>query len=213
MIGLPDFLRSVRRAATSAARKPLHLPDVTLVGVDTFPDRLRQPLAECTKDIAFGCVRIVADAPITKIEDYSHWVCTELYKHVPTSHLLIFQWDGYVKNWKAWSMDWLQYDYIGAPWAHEDGLNVGNGGFSLRSRRLMEIVATDPAISRRHPEDVRICRDYRPYLEREHRIRFAPVEVARRFSIEGYGQGNRTHTTEFGFHGRRVKFAKLRPTR
>ena len=30
-------------------------------------------------------------------------------------------------------------DYIGAPWPHfRDGHNVGNGGFSLRSRRLLE---------------------------------------------------------------------------
>ena len=71
----------------------------------------------------------------------------------------------------------------------------------------MEIVARDPAITAYHPEDVRICRDHRPYLETAHHIRFAPEDVARRFSIEGYGQANRTHTTEFGFHGRRVKFA------
>jgi hypothetical protein len=86
-------------------------------------------------------------------------------------------------------------------------MNVGNGGFSLRTRRLMEIVATDPAITAYHPEDLKICRHYRPYLEREYAIRFAPDDVARRFSIEGYKQSNRTHTTEFGFHGRRVKFA------
>ena len=190
------------------ARKALHLPDVTLLGVDTVsPERLTGPLAACTQDIEFGCIRLITDAPIRTVEEYSEWMCTELHKHVPTSHVLVFQWDGYVKNWRAWSNDWLQFDYIGAPWAFPDGLNVGNGGFSLRSRRLMEIVATDPTIRRRHPEDRRICRDYRPHLEQAHGIRFAPEDVARRFSIEGYGQANRTHTTEFGFHGARVKFA------
>jgi hypothetical protein len=189
-------------------RTRLRLPDVTLVGIDNRPGRLTDPLEQCTKAIEFGCVRLVTDVPIRTDKDYSRWVCTELYKHVPTSHLLIFQWDGYVKNAKAWTDEWLQYDYIGAPWWHTDGMNVGNGGFSLRSRRLMEIVATDPAIADYHPEDVQICRHYRPYLEREHGIRFAPEDVARRFSIEGYKQPNRTHTTEFGFHGKRVKFAK-----
>lgn len=188
----------------------LRLPDVTLIGVDNRPDRLRYALQESTKDIEFGCVRVIDDVAIETMKEYSRWVCTELYKHVQTSHLLIFQWDGYVKNARAWSDDWLQYDYIGATWWHADGMNVGNGGFSLRTRRLMEIVATDPAITAYHPEDEKICRRYRPYLEREHRIRFAPDHVARRFSIEGHKQPNRTHTTEFGFHGRRVKFAATR---
>jgi len=178
------------------------------VGIDTRPERLEHPLAECTREIEFGHVCVISDAPIRSAKEYSRWVCTELYKHVPTSHLLLFQWDGYVRNARAWSHAWLHYDYIGAPWWHDDGMNVGNGGFSLRSRRLMEIVATDPAISEYHPEDVKICRRYRPYLESEHGIRFAPEQVARRFSLEGYKQPSRTHTTEFGFHGRRVKFAE-----
>jgi len=202
------FLRQMR--AWPAGRKPLRLPDVTLVGIDTLPERLHAPLAECTRFIEFGGVRIISDAPIASAREYSRWVCTELYKHVSTSHLLLFQWDGYVKNWKAWESSWLRYDYIGATWHYTDGMDVGNGGFSLRTRRLMEIVATDPAITSYHPEDEKICRHYRPYLEREHGIRFAPAEVARRFSIEGYKQGSRTHTTEFGFHGRRVKFATHR---
>jgi hypothetical protein len=189
------------------------LPDVTLVAVDTFPERLAPALAASTKDIAFGAVRVFNDVAIHSMEDYSQWVCTQLYKEVPTSHLLIVQWDGYVRNWRAWTDAWLRYDYIGAPWAHKDGMNVGNGGFSLRSRRLMELVATDSAITAYHPEDIRICRHYRPHLEAAHDIRFAPEDVARLFSIEGYGQANRTHTTEFGFHGRRVKFADARPPR
>jgi Protein of unknown function (DUF5672) len=190
------------------ARPRLRLPDVTLVGIDTRPERLEHPLAECTREIEFGHVCLISDAPIRSAKEYSRWVCTELYRHVATSHLLLFQWDGYVKNPRAWSDAWLQYDYIGAPWWHDDGMNVGNGGFSLRSRRLMEIVATDPAIREYHPEDVKICRRYRPYLESEHGVRFAPEEVARRFSLEGHKQPSRTHTTEFGFHGRRVKFAE-----
>jgi hypothetical protein len=187
--------------------KALHLPAVTLLGIDSRPGHLQHALEACTRDIEFGCVRVIDSVPIESMQQYSRWVCRELHAHVPTSHVLLFQADGYVKNWQAWTDDWLGYDYIGAPWWHTDGMNVGNGGFSLRSRRLMEIVATDPAIATYHPEDVKICRVYRPYLERAHAIRYAPEDVARRFSIEGYKQPNRTHTTEFGFHGRRVKFA------
>lgn len=191
---------------TPADFKPLKLPDVTLIAVDTNLQRLEHPLLQCTKDIEFGCVRIIDNEPIHSKKQYSKWVIKELYKHVRTSHLLIFQWDGYVKNWKAWNNSWLEYDYIGATWGHQDGMNVGNGGFSLRTRRLMEIVATDFKITECHPEDAKICRHYRKYLETEYGIKFAPEEVARQFSIEGYGQGNRKYTTEFGFHGQRVKF-------
>ena len=123
--------------------------------------------------------------------------------------VLIFNVDTGIKHNSI--LRFMHYDYIGAAWNHypvgDQRVFQGNGGFSLRSRRLMEVVATDPAIRRRHPEDRRICRDYRPHLEQAHGIRFAPEDVARRFSIEGYGQTNRTHTTEFGFHGVRVKFA------
>jgi hypothetical protein len=188
------------------ARPRLRLPDVTLVGIDNRPGQLTYPVEQCTKDIEFGEIRLIVDAPIHSAKDYSRWVCTELYKHVPTSHLLIFQWDGYIRNAQAWDDAWLRYDYIGAPWWFTDGMNVGNGGFSLRTRRLMEIMASDPEITQYHPEDVRICRHYRPYLERVHGIAFAPEAVARRFSLEGHKQPSRTHTDQFGFHGRRVKF-------
>ncbi len=63
----------------------------------------------------------------------------DLASHVETSHALCIQWDGYVLRGQAWDPAFLTYDYIGAPWPHfSDGHNVGNGGFSLRSRRLLE---------------------------------------------------------------------------
>jgi Protein of unknown function (DUF5672) len=72
---------------------------------------------------------------------------------------------------------------------------VGNGGFSLRSRKLLlalQSLQPDPS----EPEDMAICVTLRPRLEREFGIRFAPLEVAQRFAIE-YGP----HRPAFGFHG------------
>jgi len=179
-----------------------HLPTVTLIGVDSNADRLKIAANKCTKWIKFGDVKLL-HPNITSKEQYSEFCIKELYKHVDTEHLLIFQHDGFVHNWKAWDDDWLQYDYIGAPWYYQDGMAVGNGGFSLRSKRLMEILANDPHICFTHPEDHHICRTYRPYLESNYGIHFAPLHVAERFSYEGYMQPHTALADQFGVHGSR----------
>jgi hypothetical protein len=48
----------------------------------------------------------------------------------------------------------------------------GNGGFSLRSRRLLQALQ-DPRIALSVVEDETICRTFRPLLERDYGIRFA----------------------------------------
>lgn len=128
--------------------------------------------------------------------EYSHFLVKTLAEHVRTSHVLIVQWDGYIVNPSAWTDEFLEYDYIGAPWGfHNDAYRVGNGGFSLRSKRLLEALS-DPDIIETHPEDVAICRRYRPLLETRYGIRFAPEAVAERFSFESTVPRH----VPFGFH-------------
>ena len=101
-------------------------------------------------------------------------------------------------NGDFFSENFLKYDYIGAPWPHFAFHKVGNGGFSLRSRRLMQ--AVEPLLTQQDfliPEDIVICRKYRRQLERDSSIKFAPVSVAEKFSQE---LSVRDHPT-FGFHG------------
>ena len=116
----------------------------------------------------------------------------EIGQHITTSHVLVSQWDGYIINESAWKKEWLDYDYIGAVWS--DGV-VGNGGFSLRSKRLMDALKDDRFNAPFFPEDEKICRDWRKVLESEFGLKFAPPEVASDFSIEG-GR----YTNQFGFH-------------
>lgn len=119
-----------------------------------------------------------------------------LVEFVSTSHVLIIQWDGYVLDGRRWSSDFLQFDYIGAVWpTGTPGLRVGNGGFSLRSRRLLEVLAR-PEMTCSDPEDNAICVRLRPELEK-HGIKFADEQTASRFSFEALGADNPT----FGFHG------------
>jgi hypothetical protein len=122
---------------------------------------------------------------------------------VQTSHVLIIQHDGFILNPYAWDDEFLQYDYIGAPWCYDDGLNVGNGGFSLRSKRLLDILSTDEHIVQSHTEDYRIGRTYRRRLERRG-IRFAPESLASRFSIEGNIKYGWKWNNQFGFHSYRA---------
>ncbi len=83
---------------------------------------------------------------------YSKFMLQDLYKFVDTKFCLVIQSDGFVINPNLWTNQFLEYDYIGAPWPNEISVynasinkidlaknRVGNGGFSLRSKRLLEV--------------------------------------------------------------------------
>jgi hypothetical protein len=143
-------------------------------------------------------IEIVSVSGVVSRTDYSKFIVKSLLPHVTTPHVLLVQWDGYVTNPGAWDPAFLNFDYIGAPWLwYQDGMRVGNGGFSLRSRRLLEALQ-DPRIVCDENEDSTICRTFRPLLETDYRISFADESVARRFSFETHYQ---VGIPTFGFHG------------
>jgi ADP-heptose:LPS heptosyltransferase len=190
---------------------PLPLPNVTLVAITTrdyggtvlaIKKSLEQIKPHSTifftdveyKDPDFECVLI----PKMDWLQYNKWVCCELMRYITTTHVLLIQHDGYVLDASAWTDEFLNYDYIGAPWSYRDGRNVGNGGFSMRSNRLMHRMAVDQFIQEigiYAPEDEVICRLYRKYLESQG-IHFAPEDLAHRFSFEMHPPKQKT----FGFH-------------
>lgn len=192
----------------------LSLPGVTLcavasVNVDATVAALVRSLAlvDCARALLFtdaavpdlpaGIERIEI-APLRSLTAYSQFVLYRLADWVETSHCLIVQWDGFVTAPEAWEPAFLAYDYIGAPWPQfADGHDVGNGGFSLRSRRLM-LACRDPGFhDDGTAEDLVIARTNRAMLEERHGIVFAERELAGRFSRERADAGLRT----FGFHG------------
>jgi Flp pilus assembly protein TadD/ADP-heptose:LPS heptosyltransferase len=202
----------------------LDLADVTLLCADTANHALAlRALDRSRADIRYGRVVLLTDAvpasvsvpagiDVTSIatlrsrEDYSTLVLKGLREHVPTSHVLVVQWDGYVVNPAAWDPAFLDTDFIGAKWFwFRDGMTIGNGGFSLRSRRLLDALQ-DPRIVLHDAEDLTIGRTYRRLLEDEHGIRFATEAQADRFAYEAaYPIG-----TPFGFHGL-FNFARVVP--
>lgn len=129
-------------------------------------------------------------------EDYSEFILSQLVDYVQTSHCMVVQWDGHVIDPARWQNEFFDFDYIGATWPQfDDGRTVGNGGFTLRSRRLMEACRA-PEFVRHHPEDIAICRTNRALLD-EKGMQFAPEGLANNFSAERAGDPS----SSFGYHG------------
>src|SRR5262249_12882229 len=142
--GANGSARPVARAASGM----IPLPQVTLACVDcAYHDLAAEALRRCLSGVRFGRAVLLTDramavagvetlpiAPLRSVAEYSEFVLKRLVDYVDTPHVLLVQWDGFVLNPGAWREDFLSYDYVGAPWPwHQDGRNVGNGGFSLRS--------------------------------------------------------------------------------
>jgi len=191
------------------------LKTVTLACVDTVNHALAlRALERSQRDLRFARALFLSDripdgtplpagieweriARLQSRDDYSRFVLKSLLRHVETQHVLLIQWDGYVVNPDAFDAAFLDCDYIGATWFwFHDGMRVGNGGFSLRSRKLLEALQ-DERIQLTEAEDITIGRAFRPLLERDYGIRYASETLADRFAFEAaYPTG-----MPFGFHG------------
>jgi tetratricopeptide (TPR) repeat protein len=201
----------------AAPRAPrLRLQGVELCCIDcSYHDlaarALRATLARCEfdraqflsdRDCAVEGVAFMAIDPIRSLQAYSNFVIHGLHAHVASPHVLVIQYDGFVLNPAAWNARFLDYDYIGPAVRLPDGRAGGIGGFSLRSRRLLEALRDDPEIRRYdaekapYAEDIAICCAYRERLERQHGLRFAPAEVADHFAAEAIVPTEKV----FGFH-------------
>ncbi len=142
-------------------------------------------------------ITIVPIAPLCSAAAYSSFMIKDLGRHIRTGHCLVVQWDGFIIDAGRWDPAFLDCDYIGAPWPQfDDRHTVGNGGFSLRSKALLDACRDDRFILG-GAEDIAICRTNRRLLEDEYSVRFADPDTAGRFAFE------RAPATQpsFGFHG------------
>jgi hypothetical protein len=189
------------------------LDDVTICAIDCVNPELaiqaiQKSLLQCDfKEASFFSnsklnipkIKSIQIDELNSKDAYSKFILKELHKYIETSHVLVVQWDGYVVDGKQWNSKYLEYDYIGAKWHwHKDGMNVGNGGFSIRSKKLLQTLSKNdfPFIPKMN-EDDQICRFYRKELEQHYLIKFSPEELADQFSYE---RSLPNHST-FGFHG------------
>lgn len=212
------------------------MPSISIVCIDTLN---HQQAAEsvittwkCLKQISLDIDKIywISDLPFPSHihVQCSHHVIAPI-KHFPLDynihalHLLpeimkedyclIVQHDGMAINSDAWTNDFYNYDFIGAQsWKFLNPPVVGNGGFSMRSRKLMQALKqmSIPPDHNNDGEDAQICRYYRDDLQQNYGIKFAPAHVADRFSIEMPVNPSQSAWLgkSLGFHGRTdiVKF-------
>lgn len=189
----------------------INLPQVTLIALTNKDfEGHKKAVEKSCGGIEFGAVKLIWDEKCNSIDEWNRKIIYDLHKYVDTTHAILFHADGYVINPEKWNNDWLQYDFIGAPWPlptddysyrDEEGdiQRVGNS-VSLRSKRLMERVAKFEWKSYygNTNEDGFFSVHHRKELEKEG-YKFAPLEVAVHFSKEHEIPENVGITT-FAFH-------------
>jgi hypothetical protein len=149
--------------------------------------------------------------------DYSKFMLYNLHTYIASDFALVVHKGAHVLRPRRWTDEFLDYDYIGAPWPKDlhytpegDNVRVGNGGFSLRSSKLLNafnelnLPFTDGGTGFFHEDGV-ICSYHRKALE-DYGIKFAPVELAARFSLECDCEESDYHP--FGFHDNRRAWSR-----
>ena len=143
-------------------------------------------------------IELVTD--INSISEYSYFVLVHLEKYINTQFCLITQWDSWIIDKKNWDYKFLNFDYIGAIWPNYKENQIGNGGFSLRSKKFLkstkDFILNQNIIPEPLIEDDFICREKRFVFERKYQIKFSDIRSANKFSVEGNG----FPIDCFGFH-------------
>ena len=147
-------------------------------------------------------------------DDYSEFMLYEYKNYIDTNHALNVQYDGFIINPQIWNPGWLEYDYIGAPFPPfyrnrenvDEIVRVGNGGFSLRSKKFINLFSELNLPILRDgltgiAEDHQQCCMYHSTYKNAG-IKYAPVEVAVNFAHENFTltEEVKKEITPFGFH-------------
>jgi hypothetical protein len=219
----------------------LNLDNITLVCIDTknIIEALLSLNYSC-KDIIFNRVLFFTnkkDIDVSKFKnlknklnlievpkilnknDYSKFCLTVLPDYVNTEYCLIIQHDGFIACKDMWTNEFLKYDYIGAPWPEHFGYinRIGNGGFSLRSKKFLLTCKNiffnhNFNIDNNNPKDISDNEDYLISIThfdkmQELGIKFAPIELASVFSTEHFTE--HTKPQSFGFHDKFTEFSQI----
>ena len=210
------------------------LKDVTLVTVTSVEiDSAANALLVSSEFCKFAAIKLLSpnkpialhqsiehvSIPPMDFYGYSKFMIEKLNQFVDTKFCLVIQSDGFIINPQMWRNEFLEYDYIGAPWPEIVTINnadfnefsfnknrVGNGGFSLRSKKLLEICSNlkfDELHFPMQSEDMIIC-DFLYEDMCKAGIQFAPLDIASQFSIESLiDHFPDKLSSSFGFHGKR----------
>ena len=205
----------------------INLKNVTLVAVTSVKiEQNIDALIKSTNGIQYGdikffsheypknlptFVKFVQCEPLT-YDGFSKYIFLDLWKYIETDFCFLVHHDGWATSPENWDNRFLNYDYIGAPWAYSDNayitdygehVRVGNAGVSIRSRKLLEMpTKLGLKLEERqgyYNDDGNFCVYHRKTLL-ENGIKFAPIELAAKFSREVWIDGISRLDT-FAFHG------------
>jgi len=160
-------------------------------------------------------ISVIYNDTIDNFKKVNTFMLFDVGKYVNTEFVMFVEWDGYVLNPNGWNDKFLECDYIGATWTVDSNYKtwknlsdildldkgvVGNSGFSIRSKRLIDFVSSDEYTLKQYDDtsvtnDMFICCKVRRHLIEEGFI-FAEPELADTFSAE-----IKPYTDQFGWHG------------
>ena len=196
----------------------IDLNKVTLVTIgSTNIEQTRKAIDICTRRAGFHStyfftekknhclqqnIRYIDIPPITTWREYQNFrikAFPDIFLQLlETDYYLIIEWDGFIVNPRAWTEEFYQYDYIGAPFPFKMDI-CGNGGFSLRSKKFLKAqqkISATFDTSQWCPEDI-----FLSFVKRQQFINegcvYAPKEMGYRFSTEA---GDYKSNQSFGFH-------------
>ena len=191
----------------------LNLENITLVALTSIKlEKTIKALEYSCRGIKFGSVKLVSDErpeilphyitheycpKMSNIDEWNYASIYELPKHIDTEFCILIHDDGFIVNSESWREEFLNYDYIGAPWPlpndnfsfrdiNGELIRVGNS-VSLRSKKLLDLPVNLnlewKPFHGYYNEDGFICVNYR-HIYKEHGCKFADIDVAKYFSHE-----------------------------
>lgn len=191
----------------------VNLKNVTLIAMTSVGlEPTINALEYSCQGINFGSVKLISDIKpdnlpsiitheftekINNIEEWNHDIIYKLGKYVETDFAILIHADGFIVNPESWRDEFLEYDYIGAPWPlpndnfsyrdiNGELIRVGNS-VSLRSKKLIDLptklnLEWKPFHGFTN-EDGFICVNNR-HIYKEHGCKFADIDIAKYFSHE-----------------------------
>lgn len=129
----------------------LQLPTTTLLIVDCLDvNRAIKVLEHCKSKVDFGAVKLLTHIPtnyehrvrikpLNTLIAYSIFMLKKVHEFIDTQNLMVVQRDGWILNPESFNPEWLELDFIGGLYIQYD--KVGSGGFSLRSKKIMQDVS------------------------------------------------------------------------
>lgn len=207
----------------------LNLPNVTLIALgSTNIIGMINALEKSQKGIKWGAIKLITEIQCNTIDQWNRAIVFDLRHFVDTEFCMLVHPDGFVVHPESWKEEFLNYDYIGAPWPlptdpfsyrTPDGeiVRVGNS-VSIRSKALLELpyqmeVAWRSYFGNTHEDGFLTCHNRRIFQHMG--ARYAPIEVAKYFSRELDIPENEDVEFPFAFHlhdtqpGRNIRYKNL----